>query len=103
MITELRRVFFRFYSQLFLKHGLTFSPDIEAATADQIMPLVEHNLGISFVPEVFFNINQNEGIYRINLNEDIPSRSVCLIKKRDRTLSPPAKEIERIVTQNEFE
>ncbi len=94
---------YRFYSQLFLKHGLAFSPDIEAATADQIMPLVEHNLGISFVPEVFLNINQNEGIYRINLNEDIPSRSVCLIKKRDRTLSPPAKELERMVTQTEFE
>jgi len=94
---------YEFYSHLFLKHGQTFSPDIEAATADQIIPLVEHNLGVSFVPEVFFNETHKSGVYRINLNEEIPFRSIRLIKKRGRTLSPPAKELERMVTQTDFE
>ena len=32
---------FEFYSDLFTQNGLTFQPDIEACTADQILPMVE--------------------------------------------------------------
>ena len=42
---------FSFYQQLFLKHGLTFHVDMEAATMDQVLPMVQHNLGIGFYPE----------------------------------------------------
>ena len=44
---------FRFYSRLFEEQGLVFQPDIEAATADQILPMVKANLGIGFVSEAF--------------------------------------------------
>ena len=37
------------YSQLYLKHGLTMHADIEVATADLILPMVEKNLGIGFL------------------------------------------------------
>ena len=33
----------------FLQHDLPFYPDIEAATADQILPMIRHNLGIGFI------------------------------------------------------
>ena len=39
------------YSDWFRAHDLTFTPDIEAATADQILPMVRANLGIGFIPE----------------------------------------------------
>ena len=39
-----------FYSDFF-QHGIDFQPDIEVATADQIMPLVKSNLGIGLIPE----------------------------------------------------
>ena len=39
------------YIEFFLKHHLQFSPDMEAATTDQVLPMVEHNLGIGFYPE----------------------------------------------------
>ncbi|MBQ4629167.1 MAG: LysR family transcriptional regulator [Clostridia bacterium] len=93
---------YEFYSHLFLKYGLSFSPDIEAATADQILPLVEYNLGVSFVPETFFTENKRQGVYNLNLEEEIPERSVCLIKKKGRSLSLPAKELERMVTNTEL-
>ncbi|MBE6896339.1 MAG: LysR family transcriptional regulator [Ruminococcaceae bacterium] len=91
---------FEFYTDFFLKNGLSFSPDIEAATADQILPLVEHNLGISFVPESFLVEHSKEKVFRIALNEDIPERSVCLVKKRGRTLSLPARELERMLNED---
>lgn len=88
---------FDFYFRLFLKHECTFSSDIEAATADQILPLVQHNLGIGFVPEDFLqNDSECNGIYRIPLKEEIPQRHISLIKKRGQTLSLPAKELERM-------
>ena len=40
------------------------------ATADQILPIVKHNLGIGFVPEQFLYDEPN-GIYRLNLSEQI--------------------------------
>ena len=39
-----------FYSHFYLLHGLTMQPDIEVATADLILPMVEKNLGIGFLP-----------------------------------------------------
>ena len=32
---------YKFYNSVFLSHGLDLSPDTEAATADQILPLVK--------------------------------------------------------------
>lgn len=92
---------YEFYLKLFLEHGASFSSDIEAATADQILPLVRHNLGIGFVPVDFLeDITEDSGIYEIPLKEEIPKRYITLLKKKGRTLSPPAKELERIITDN---
>lgn len=41
---------YAFYSSLFSEAGVPFAPDIEASTADQIIPLVRNHLGIGFVP-----------------------------------------------------
>ena len=89
---------YEFYFRLFLQSGLTFAPDIEAATADQILPLVQHNLGIGFVPEDFLrNQPQASGIYELPLAEPIPERAICLVKKKNHSLGLPAKELERMI------
>ena len=86
------------YSELFSKNNLVFSPDIEAATADQILPLVKHNLGIGFVPKEFLQgLSESEGIYTVPIKESIPSRTICLITKKNKTLSLPAKELEQMI------
>ena len=38
---------YKFYNSVFLSHGLDLSPDTEAATADQILPLVKCELGLA--------------------------------------------------------
>ena len=92
---------YEFYLKLFLEHGASFSSDIEAATADQILPLVRHNLGIGFVPVDFLeDITEDSGIHEIPLKEEIPKRYITLLKKKGRTLSPPAKELEKVITDN---
>ena len=60
--------------------------------------MVESDLGVGFVPVEFLKNVDNVGI--IDLKEEIPERFICLIKKRDRSLSIAAKELERLLTEN---
>lgn len=90
------------YYDWFLQHHLTLSPDIEAATADQILPMVKNNLGIGFVPEEFLK-NEADGvsIRRLRLSEEIPERSICLIRNTEHPLSIAAARLERMLTEKE--
>ena len=91
---------YEYYMKHFIQHGASFSVDIEAATADQLLPLIKHNLGIGFVPEDFLSENaETKGIYRIPLINDMPMRSISMVKKKNHTLSLPARELERMIIE----
>ncbi len=80
------------------ENNLPFTPDIEVATADQILPLVKNNLGIGFIPEELLK-DEEDDIFRLKLQEEIPLRSVCYIKRKDQSLSLAAKELERMIIE----
>ncbi|MBR5515248.1 MAG: LysR family transcriptional regulator [Clostridia bacterium] len=87
----------QFYFEEFLKQGCNFSPDIEAATADQIIPLVKYGLGIGFVPTQF--LESESEIRPLILSEPLPTREITLVKKKDHSLPLPAKELVRMIKQ----
>ena len=87
---------FEFYSGFFSAHGLAYRPDIEAFTADQILPMVAADLGVGFVPEEFL---QSEDVNIIDLKEKIPERNIVLIKRKEQPLSVAAKELERLIEE----
>ena len=91
---------FDFYFEEFLKRNCTFAPDIEAATADQIIPLVKHGLGIGFVPKQF--LESEEDVREIPLNESVSSREIVLVKKKGHTLPLPAKELVEMINKQCF-
>lgn len=92
---------FDFYSDIFLEHGLRFLPDIEAATADQILPMVKSGLGIGFVPESFARDDILAGsVFPVRLVTPAPKRSICLLKQENQVLSIAAKELERMVLES---
>lgn len=91
-----------FYYEWFAKNGLPFAPDIEVATAEQILPMVKNNLGIGFVPEEFLKDEESGSVFRLELKEEIPSRFVCYIKRTDQSLSIAARELERMITGNKL-
>ncbi len=86
---------FEFYSAFFASHNLPYAPDIEAFTADQILPMAEADLGIGFVPVEFVHPSDNVKI--IDLREEIPERNICLIKRKGQPLSMAAKELEKMI------
>ena len=89
---------YHFYQQLFLKHGLELLPDTEAATTDQILPLVKSELGLAFLPEPMAEdaIRRRE-IVRIDLQETIPKRNVCMVYDSRHPLSTAAKKLRNSV------
>lgn len=92
---------YTFYADWFGEHGMTFAPDIEAATADQILPLVRNDLGIGFVPEDFLkNESEKTGIYRLSLKEKMPERSVCLLNSTEHLLNIAAGKLQKMILEN---
>lgn len=89
---------YSFYTKLFHQYDLEMRPDIEAATADQILPMVKNNLGIGFVPEDFLlEADNNEEIHTLTLEQEIPPRYICLIKNRESSLSIATRELEKMI------
>ena len=86
-----------FYAAVFAAHGVPFRPAIEAATADQIIPMAEAGLGVGIVPRDF--IRPSDRVRIIDLAEPIPPRSVCLIRRKDRPLSAAARALETMITE----
>lgn len=89
------------YEDWFREHDLTFSPDIEAATADQILPMVRANLGIGFIPEQSAKEASADGsILILQPQENSPKRTVVLLKRKDMPLSIAAAELERMINHD---
>lgn len=86
-----------FYAAVFAAHGVPFRPAIEAATADQIIPMAEAGLGVGIVPRDF--IRPSDRVRVVDLAEPIPPRSVCLIRRKDRPLSAAARALETMITE----
>lgn len=84
----------RLYVEFFLKHHLTFMPDMEAATTDQILPMIEHNLGIGFYPEELSASAIARGaVLPIRLAEPLPERSVCVVWDKTHPQSIAARKL----------
>ena len=88
---------FAFYSEVFRQWGLSFSPDIEASTADQILPLVKSDLGIGFVPMEFLTKENLEDLILLQMEPPIPARNICLLKRKGDALSIAAGALEKCI------
>ena len=79
-------------SSYFLEAGVPFQPDIEVATADQILPLVRSGLGVGFVPEEFLLPEAGEQNIRVlPLTPPLPKRALLLLQRKNEPLSLAAK------------
>ena len=87
---------YEFYSKYFVKYGLTFNPEVEAATTDQVLPMVKNDLGIGFVPMEFIenDIDKNN-LLVLDIKEKIPPRNICLVTNTERPSSIVTRELEK--------
>ena len=89
---------YAFAYNLFAENGIAFSPDIEVATSDQILPLVRQDLGMAFLPEAFAApALQAQEIGRLTLSETIPPRHLLMARRSGQALSIAAKALETMI------
>lgn len=86
---------YTFFSEVFNNMGLSFAPDIEAATADQILPMVKSDLGIGFVPLEFLEKENMEKLRILSIELPVPARNICILKRKDVSLSIAASKLEQ--------
>lgn len=89
---------YRFYDEFYRANGLSLRPEFEAATTDQILPMVKNNLGLGFLPEKLALEALDTGeICRISLREQIPLREIFLVENRERPLTVAAGALKNLL------
>lgn len=79
---------YHFYDTFYRSHGISLRPELEAATTDQILPMVKSNLGLGYIPEIFAKEALCAGeICQIPLKETIPYREIYLVENEERPLT----------------
>ena len=69
-----------FLNTYFAERGLPFAPAIELATTDLILPAIEHNLGIGFLPPEFVRGALDIGsVFQIHFPDEMPHRRISLV------------------------
>ena len=86
---------YELYSDFFAGEGLRYQPETEAATADQIVPMVKADLGIGFIPEEF--LEGIEGVSIIETKKPLPEREIRIVKRSEQPLGIAAKEMEKLI------
>lgn len=91
----------RFYDNFYRANNLTLRPEFEAATTDQILPMVKNNLGLGFLPEQLAQEALDTGeVCRITLLEQIPLRKIFLVESSDRSLTVAAQALKAVISQS---
>lgn len=90
-----------FFDQLYRRNGLVLKPEFEAATTDQILPMVKNNLGLGFFPEEMAKeALASKEICQIRLTEEIPCREIFLIENRERPLTLAAEALKALMIEH---
>lgn len=94
----------RFYDSFYRANGLSLRPEFEAATTDQILPMVKNNLGLGFFPGELAKEALNTGeVCKITLLERIPLREIFLVENKERPLTVAAGALKNLlITSMEF-
>ncbi len=79
------------YKDFFIEHDTDIELDMEVASSDLMLPLIQSNLGIGFVPEDLASpLLKKKRLVQIQLNASIPMRYIQIVSDKDRRKSAAA-------------
>lgn len=82
---------YELYRDFFIGHKVDAEPDLEVETSNLMLPLIEQNFGIGFVPEALaFSLLEEGKLVQIPFDCELPKRSVQLVLNQGRGSSPAA-------------
>ena len=80
-----------FLHRLFQQHQLDLVPEIELTSNDLLIDLARIGLGIAFIPDYCLSEN-NDGIFKLDMEEEMPERSLVIAYNEQLPLAKPAQE-----------
>ena len=80
-----------FLHRLFQQHQLDLVPEIELTSNDLLIDLARIGLGIAFIPDYCLSEN-NDGIFKLDMEEEMPERSLVIAYNEQVPLAKPAQE-----------
>ena len=79
---------YEYYRKIFIEQHLDYEPAMEVATADLVIPLLQNNLGVGFVPEPLAAPYFKDGsLVPLALNVPLPSREIKMLWDKSRSQS----------------
>lgn len=91
---------YELYKNFFVAHKIDMELDMEVATSDLMLPLLENNFGIGFVPEQMAEPLLREGkLVRIPVSCSTPERSVQVVSDTGRSKSMAADAFYRFLKE----
>lgn len=88
-------------SDFFLQNGIVLRPDIEVATSDLMVPMIQNNLGIGYVPAQLAQPAVAAGsVFLIPVHEQMAVRKVCALCDTRRGQSRCEKEFLAFLSQD---
>lgn len=89
---------YEYYSKLFINYGMEWNPDIDVATADQILPMIKADLGIGFVPFFMAKQDLSQGLLKIvRVLEISPVRKILLLDDKSSLPNNAVKEFKKML------
>lgn len=90
----------KFYSDFFRSCRQEFRPELEAASTDQIIPMISNNLGLGFVPPIYAAESLNKGeVCRLSTTFRIPKRQIYFVENENHPLSAAAAELKKLLLE----
>ncbi len=76
---------YEMYKEFFMKNQADISLDMEAASSDLLIPLIQNNFGIGFVPQALAEpLTEAGSLVKIALSCGLPERKICLVYDKGR-------------------
>ena len=85
-----------YLEQTFLQNGMSVKPKYHVDTIAHFIPLVRAGLCLAMLPEpVFRQLDDASGIFPLRLKEELPTRDLCIVTSRTKTVSSSVEEMIR--------
>ena len=85
----------------FNKHGIKIKPVYEIDNSSMLIPLVENDCGLTFVPEETAETSINKGrSFKVDLIEEMPVRQISFVSRKNSFYSKQIREVKKAILDN---
>lgn len=93
---------FREHVESFLnKYNVKIKPEYEIDSSSMLIPLVENDCGLTFVPEEIAEQNIAKGTcFKVNLLEEMPVRHISFISRKNSFYSKQIREVKKAILES---